>query len=293
MASESIDMPSADVLVRRRAVQWRAGLALIGRSLGGVLKPLIAVAFVLAALQTVLVLQANAQQEAQSFGRIAEMMPAFVRRSLGEMTLVVVSFQGAVCAAFFHPVVVLLVTFLGVYFGSEPAHDVEASLVDLVLARPLPRHWVITRSLALILLGTCGAVAVLALAMAVSLRLFAAANAAAAAPAAMTVLKMALNLAAVATLAGTISLAAASGARRRGTAITVAGVTVVFFYLVTFLEPTWAPAAAIGPLSPFHYYHPVNMLAGRGEPWRDVAVLAAASIACAAFAWWQFNRRDL
>ncbi len=292
MASEWIDIPSADVLVTRRGVQWRAGLALIGRSLGRVLKPLIAVALVLAALQLVLVLQANAQQEAQAFGRIAEMMPAFVRRSLGEMTLVVVSFQGAVCAAFFHPVVVLLVTFIGVYFGSEPAHDVEASLVDLVLSRPLPRHWVITRSLALILLGTCGAVAVLALVMAASLQLFAAANAAAAPPAA-TVLKMALNLAAVATLAGTISLAAASRARRRGTAIAAAGVIVVFLYLVTFLEPTWAPAAAIGPLSPFHYYHPVNMLAGRGGPWRDVSMLAGASLACAAFAYWQFTRRDL
>ncbi len=292
MASEWIDSPSADVLVTRRGVPWRAGVALIGRSLSGVLKPLIAVAFVLAALQLVLVLQANAQQEAQAFGRIAEMMPAFVRRSLGEMTLVVVSFQGAVCAAFFHPVVVLLVTFLGVYFGSEPAHDVEASLVDLVLSRTLPRHWMITRSLALILFSTCGAVAVLALMMAASLQLFAAANVASAPPAA-TVLKMALNLAAVATLAGTISLTAASRARRRGTAIAAAGVIVVLCYLVTFLEPTWAPAAAIGPLSPFHYYHPVNMLAGRAELWRDVAVLAAASVACALFAYWQFNRRDL
>jgi ABC-2 type transport system permease protein len=293
MASEWIDSPSAGVLVTRRGVPWRAGTALIGRSLGRVLKPAIAVGLVLAALQVVLVLVAEAQQQGHAFGRIAEMIPAFVRRSLGELTIAVVSFQGAVSLAFFEPLIVVLVAFIGVYFGSEPAYDVEAGLVDLVLSRPLPRHWVITRSLALILVGTGAAPAVLALAMAVSLRLFVAPDVAAAAPAAMAVLKMSINLAAVATLAGTISLAVASRARRRGAAIAVAGVIVVFCYLVTLLEPSWAPAAAIGPLSPFHYYHPVNALTGRGEPWRDVAVLGAASLACAAFAYWQFTRRDL
>jgi ABC-type transport system involved in multi-copper enzyme maturation permease subunit len=266
--------------------------ALIRRSLSRVLKPLIAVGLVLAALQTVLVLQANAQQEAQTFGRIAEMMPAFIRRALGEMTLVVVSFQGAVSAAFFHPVVVLVIAFIGVYFGSEPAYDVESGIVDLVLSRPLPRQWVITRALALVLIGTCAAPAILALTMAVALRLFTP-GALAQAPTATTVLKMALNLTALATLAGTISLAVASRARRRGTAISVACVTGVLCYLVTFLEPTWAPAQAIGPLSPFHYYHPVNILAGRSEPWRDLIVLGGASAAFAALAYWQFNRRDL
>jgi len=276
---------------RARVATLRAGVALIGRSLSRSLWPLVAVVLVIAALQVVLVLQASAQQEAQTFGRLAEMMPAFLRRTLGDLTLVVMSFQGAVSAGYFHPVIVLLITYLGIYFGSEPAHDVEAGFVDLVLSRPLGRHWLITRSLALVIIGTFGAPAAMAVMMWVALRLFAPADAAG--PAAATVIKMAVNLGAVATLMGTISLLVASRARRRGTAISVAGVTVVFFYLITFLEPTWAPAQTVGWVSPFHYYHPVNILAGRTAPWRDLLVLGATGTTITLVAYWQFNRRDL
>jgi len=268
-----------------------AGLALTAHSLNRSLRPLLAVGVVMIALQLVLVLQASVQQQAQSFGRIAEMLPAFLRRSLGDLTLVLVSFPGAVTAGYFHPVVVLLVCFLGIYFGSEPAYDVEAGYVDLFLARPLRRHWLITRSLALILIGTCAAPAMMAATMRVALHLFAPADAPW--PTVATVLKMTMNLAIVAASVGTISLLVASRARRRGTAIAVAGVAAVFCYLVTFLEPTWAPAQAIGWLSPFHYYRPLTTLAARAEPWRDMFVLGTVGVLLTAAAYWQFNRRDL
>jgi ABC-2 type transport system permease protein len=266
-------------------------MALVLRSLSQSAKALIAVGLVLTALQVVLVLEASAQQEAQSFSRLAEMLPAFLRRTLGDLTLIAVSFQGAVSAGYFHPVIVLLVSFVGIYFGSEPAHDVEAGAVDLVLARPVRRHWLITRSLVLIVLTTCGAPAVMAMAMRLTLPLFAPADAPW--PALAQVLKMSLNLAAVATAMGTISLAIASQAKRRGTPIAAAGVLTVFCYLVTFLEPTWTPAQAIGWLSPFHYFRPLNILAARAEPWRDLLVLGSIGALLAAVAYWQFSRRDL
>jgi ABC-2 type transport system permease protein len=265
--------------------------ALVLRSLSRSRGPALAVCLILATLQVVLVLEASAQQQAQSFSRLAEMLPAFLRRTLGDLTLIAVSFQGAVCAGYFHPVIVLLVSFVGIFFGSEPAADVDTGTVDLVLARPLPRHWLITRSLALIVLGTGGAPLVMAMTMWAALLLLAPADAPW--PVAASVLKMALNLTAVATTIGMTSLAVASFARRRGTPIAAAGTIMLAVYLVNFLEPTWAPAQAIGWLSPFHYFHPLTILAGRSTPWRDLLILSSASAALAAVAYWQFNRRDL
>ncbi len=277
--------------VGRAEVGLTAGLALMARSLRRSLWPLLAGGLVLIVLQLVLVLNAISQQEAQSLSRLAELLPAFVRRALGDLTLVMGSFQGAVTASYFHPVVVLLVTFLGIYVGSEPAYDVEAGVVDLLLARPLRRHWLITRSLALMLLITCAAPAIMAITMWATLYVFARADVPW--PSAANVVKMSMNFAALAAVSGTISLLVASRARRRGTAITVAGVTAVFGYLLTFLEPTWTPAQAIGWLSPFHYYHPLYILAGRKEPWQDLLVLGVAGVLLTVASYWQFAHRDV
>lgn len=269
----------------------RAGLALVARSAGRSWRPLVAVCVVLMALQVALVLNASAQLEAHTFSRLAEMVPAFLRRTLGDLTLVMLSFQGIVTVGFFHPVFVLLVSMLGIYFGSEPAYDVESGFVDLLLARPLRRHWLITRSLVLILMGACVPPAAMALTMPAALSVMAPADAPW--PAAVGVLKMGMNLAAVSTVNGALSLAVASRARRRGTAISVAGLAAVFWYVVTFIEPTWRPIAVIGWLSPFHYFQPLNVLAGRVEPWRDLLVLGSFGLTLAVIAYWQFARRDL
>ena len=48
---------------------------------------------------------------------------------------------------FFEPLIVMLVVQFAIFLATEPAGDVETGLVDLVLARPVPRHWLVTRSL--------------------------------------------------------------------------------------------------------------------------------------------------
>ena len=283
-------LPSAPATVGQDA-GLIAGMAVIARSLSRSWKPLLAVCLILMALQIVLVLNASAQWQAQTFSRMAEMVPAFLRRALGDLTLVMLSFQGVVCIGFFHPVFVLLVSLLGVYFGSEPAHDVETGYVDLLLARPLRRQWLVTRSLALVLASASVPPAVMALTMAAALALFAPAGAPW--PPAIAVMKMAVSLTAVASAIGTLSLLVASRARRRGTAIAVGGITAMACYPLTLLEPTWRPLRAIGWLSPFHYFHPLEVLAGRQEPWTDLLVLGLAAAVLTALAYRQFARRDL
>jgi ABC-2 type transport system permease protein len=229
--------------------------------------------------------------EAQTFSRLADMVPGFLRRALGDLTLVMLSFQGIVMVGFFHPVFVLTVSLLGIYLGSEPAYDIESGFVDLLLARPLRRHWLITRSLVLVLIAACAPPVAMALTMPVALSALAPADAPW--PAAVTVLKMGMNLAAVSAVSGALSLLVASRARRRGTAISVAGIAAVCWYLVAFLESSWRPMQTIGWLSPFHYFNPLNVLGGRQEPWGDLLVLGSATTVLSVIAYRQFARRDL
>ncbi len=102
---------------------------------------------VLTGLQVVIVGQASALEENNSFGRMAELVPGFLQRGLGSQALLLVSFKGTVAFGYFHPVVAAVISVLAVYFVTEPAYEVESGLVDLTLARSIPRHVIVTRSI--------------------------------------------------------------------------------------------------------------------------------------------------
>ena len=85
----------------------------------------------LAGFQIIIVGQASALEQAHSFGRMAELVPGFLQRGLGSQSMLLVTFKGTVAFGYFHPVVVVLVSVLAIYFATEPAHEVESGLVDL------------------------------------------------------------------------------------------------------------------------------------------------------------------
>src|SRR5436190_1740547 len=59
------------------------------------------------------------------------------------------TFRGLVAFGYFHPVICALLAAVAMYVTTEPAHEIESGLVDLELARALPRHRLLTRSLLL------------------------------------------------------------------------------------------------------------------------------------------------
>src|SRR5262245_48941356 len=105
--------------------------------------------FVLSGLQIIIVGQASGLEDTRAFSRMGDMMPAFLQRGLGNHSLLLMSFKGMVAFGYFHPVVGVLISILAVYFVTEPAYEVESGLVDLTLARSIPRHAVVTRSILL------------------------------------------------------------------------------------------------------------------------------------------------
>jgi ABC-type transport system involved in multi-copper enzyme maturation permease subunit len=266
-------------------------VALVWRSVNQARFILVGCVVILTVLQIVIVAQASTLEAQHSFSRMTDFVPAFLQRGLGSQSLLLVTFKGTVAFGYFHPIIAILVSVLAIYFVTELAHEVESGLVDMTLARAVPRHVVVTRSILL----AVGAVGVAVLMMAagtwLGLRLFASPEFDA--PSAATRAQMLLHLAAVAACFGGFGLAIASGARRWSTAFTLAVLATVVMYLLDFLAIAWPLIRGIDRISPFHYYPALSILSGDAPAWRNVVILLSAAAGFSAIGYWRFSRRDL
>jgi hypothetical protein len=263
-------------------------LTLIGRSLGRSRGLFAAVALLLAGFQAALVATAASFEEGPGFERLIGLAPAFMQEGLGPA---LTSFGGLASLSFYEPLLVLLIVEFAIYLAAEPAGDVESGLVDLLLARPVPRHYLVTRSLVM----ATGASIALPLVMAATLWicLVSFAPATAAWPSARIVWSLIAHLTAVTWCFTGAGLAAAAWARRRSTAHAGVGLSAVAMYLMDFVGDAWSSAAWLAYLSPFHAFHGARILAGTSEPARDLSVLILLGAMGVAAAYWQFARRDV
>ena len=263
-------------------------LTLVRRTLGRVALLFGAVVFLLILFQAAIVASAVTLQESHGFDKIAGLLPAFVQQGFGPA---LTSFGGMSAIGFFEPLIVILVVEFAIYLATEPAGDVEARIVDLLLARPLPRHQLITRSLIVM----TGASIVLPLAMGASMwaSLSILAPAGAVWPARHVVLLLMSHLAAVAWCFGGMALAAAAWSERRGSAQSIVGVSAVAFYLMEVVGEAWSRARWASRFSPFHHFHGADIMAGLSHPVRDLAILMAIGVVGVVMAYWQFQRRDV
>lgn len=264
--------------------------ALVVRSVMRARGVLAGVAILLAVFQMALVFQAVSLHEQQSFELAGRMVPGFIQRWLGETMFALGSFGGIVALGYFHPVIVLVMSIATAFVASDPAADVEEGYVDLLLSRPVARHWIVTRSAVLL----AGCPAVLASLMMISTWTTAALAAPASAqwPSLPTILTLSAHLVLVAWCFGALSLLLSAGARRRVSGFAPAAMAAVALYLVNVLAASWAPARVLDAVSPFHYYQGTRVLAGLTDPSRDLFILGAAGAALVAIAYWRFDRRD-
>ena len=78
-------------------------------------------------------------------------MPDFAKGHIGAG---LTSFAAMTTTGYFEPMIVMLMAQFAIYVAAEPAAEIESGLVDTVLARPLPRHWLVTRSMIVMAIGT-------------------------------------------------------------------------------------------------------------------------------------------
>lgn len=241
--------------------------------------------------QLILVGQAAEIQRTQSFARMAELVPAFLQRGLGSKAMMLATFKGTVAFGYFHPVVCLLVSIVAMYLTTEPAHEIESGLVDLELARAVPRHRLLTRSLLLAAVSVVGAGLLMFLGTEVGARLFGAEGVDL--PSIEVRALLLAHLGGVAACLGGFALLVATWSRRWMTAFTTAVLTAVVLYLVDFLAIGWRPMRELALLSPFHYYPALSVIAGDAPVGRNLAVLFGAGGVFMAAAYRRFERRDL
>ena len=245
----------------------------------------------LCGFQVLIVAQSAEIQSNNSFGRMADLLPQFLQRNLGSKAMLLATFKGMVAFGYFHPVVCILMAGLSMYITTEPAHEVESGLVDLELARPMPRHRLLTRSLLLAGASLLIAAAVMALGTWLGAWLFDAGGMGL--PTVAVRARLLVNLLAVSWCLATFALFVATMSRRWMTAFTVVMLTTIVSYMIDFLAIGWRPIRTISWMSPFYYYEPLSIIAGDAPIGRDLSVLVAAASVFIALAYWQFQRRDL
>jgi len=264
--------------------------SLVRRSAARALPVLAGLMALLSLFQGALVLMARTVERSRSIETLLGFLPMVFQRSLGSGLEQMASFAGIVQFGFVHPVVVLALAQLAAYLALDPAIEVEQGLVDLILARPFARHWLITRSLLVMFGGTVAVVSVMTVGLFGSLWSFARVLTW---PRPTHVIAVAVNLIAVAWSFGAFGLLVAASARRAASAFGVTAVVALSSYLLQFVSASWPPAARLAPLSPFHYYQGMAIEPGSGAQLHDLAILCALTLLLSAAAYWRFGRRDL
>lgn len=264
-------------------------VALVRRSLARHRALIISLAALLSAFQILdIVVSYNLLQNAM-YSQFATMVPAFIQEAMGGA--LTGTFLGAVAVGFVHPLVMLSLSCGAIYMASEPAGEVEDGLVDLVVARPVPRHLIVSRSAFVFAGGT----------LVVVTAMFATSRAAvhwlapgqAHVVAASRLGWLAFNLLAVVWSLGAVALAFAAHVRERSRAAGTIAFVAVFLYLLQFGAAAWAPLRPFALISPFHYYQTMQTLLGSVTPTTHIAGLLTAALALLGLAYFLYARRDL
>jgi ABC-2 type transport system permease protein len=261
--------------------------ALVGRSLARIAGFLTGIGVLLIALQFAIVFVAALQEERQSFELLAKLAPAFVQRQFGASF----TFAGLATFGYFHPVVLLLMTLFTAFVATELAADVENGHVDLLLARSIPRHALVTRSFLVVIAVPLLIVSIMVLSTVLGLRAFAPGTARW--PSVGILMWLAAHLVALSWCFGAVALAVAAHARRRTAAFAPVAIAAVTLYLVDLLSPAWRLLEPLATISPFHYYQGPAILAGTANGPQEITILVVFTLIAAGVAYWRFSARDV
>ena len=269
----------------------KGAFILLRHSLKRVRTLVLVMGVLLSAFQVVLILVAGSIERSNAFGQINSLIPDFMRNLMGPSVVGLMSFSGIVCVGYFHIAVMGSLVGLTIALGTEPASEIETQFMDLILSRPLARHWVMTRSVVLILV--CTVFVLLLMILGTWSGLYFLAPSGAESPTSELIWSLALNLGVLMVCWGGIALAVASRARRRSVAGSVVGLSALTTFLLDYVGRAWQPAESIAWLSPFRYYSPLDLVMGNQIPVHNLWVLASVGVFGFVLSYFLFSRRDI
>jgi ABC-2 type transport system permease protein len=269
----------------------KAALAILWHSLRRVRNLVVGVGVLLGLFQIVMIFVARTLENSGQFSQLAALLPPFVRALLGPSMTAFLSFAGIVSLGYFEPAVLGAVIGVAMAVGTRLTLEIESGFIDVILARPVARHWMVTRSvvvalvsvgvmIALMLVGTRSGLALLAPMTSVW-------------PTRGLIVGLAVNLGLLGLCWSAIALAIAAGSRRRGTAGAWGALLALVAFLTDYVARLWEPAKALARFSPFAYFSPLDLVMGGEFPIRSVWVLLAMTIGGFAVAYVLFLRRDI
>jgi ABC-2 type transport system permease protein len=192
--------------------------------------------------------------------------------------------------AWVHPVVLALIwAHATIACTRVPAAEVDRGTVDVLLSLPVSRREVFI-SETVVWLG--GGILLLSAGFVGNL-LGGASLPAAQRPAVARVLMVLVNLLCLYIAAGGLAWLVSAFSDRRGRALTIVFLVLLFLFLLNYLAQFWRPLEKFVFLSPLHYHKPVNILSNGTWPWKDMAVLAGAGGLMWVCGGVIFERRDL
>ena len=231
-----------------------------------------------------------ASHNAADYEQIAALLPPSVRAILGPSLTSVLSFNGIVCGGYFDLGIVIALVVLTITLATLPAAEIETGFADLILARPIRRHWLITRTIALVLLSILLMLFMIMAGTWAGLAMFAPPDAPG--PPARQTAPLALNLAMLLLCWSGVAMAFGA-ACRPGVARPATSLLAFAALLLDYAQKLWPALERIGWLSPFRYFTPFELVMGDPLPVENLLVLWAIAITGFTVAYLIMSQRDI
>jgi hypothetical protein len=267
------------------------GAALLFRlSLKRVWPMLAATGFLLAAVQVWRVNIAAMVHSNGQFGQITALLPPVFKTILGPALSSIMTFNGIVCGVYFDTVFIVALLALAITLSTLPASEIETGFADLFLARPMPRHWMITRTIALVVFSVLLMLLMIAGGTWAGLMLFAPPGVSW--PPARQTASLSLCLGTLVMCWSGVAMALGAGCRR-GTAATIASLLAFAAMILDWAHRLWPAIGLIARLSPFYYFQPYGLVAGESLRAEHLLVLLGIALTGYSVAYLIISRRDI
>jgi ABC-2 type transport system permease protein len=266
----------------------RGAFLLFRLSLKRVWPLLAATGLLLAGFQVLRVVIATSIYNGGGFEEIATMLPPFMRTILGPSLAGVLSFNGIVCGAYFDLGVEIALLALSVALATLPASEIETGFADLILARPIRRHWLITRAIAMVIFSISLMLLMLMAGIWAGLILFAPPHVPW--PPSRQTGALALNLGMLLLAWSGVAMALGAACRRS----VAAAVTSLLAFAALLLDVTqrlWTPLEPLAWLSPFRYFNAFELVMGDPLPMENLLVLGAIAMTGFTVAYYLISQR--
>lgn len=251
---------------------------------------LVATGFLLAGLQAFRVLIAASVHNAGQFEEIGALLPPFVRAIFGPSLASIMTFTGLVSGVYLDTGFIIALLAVAIAVATMPASEIETGFADLILARPMPRHWLITRTIALVLFSTLLLLLMIVAGTWAGLVAFAPPDVPW--PTARDTALLALSLGMLVTAWSGVAMAFGA-ACRRGTASMITSLLAFAGLLLDWAHRLWPALDGVAWLSPFSYFQSYELIAG--DPLRPENLLVLWAIAMSGYivAYLAISQRDI